>query len=114
MVEVYGIKTCGSVKKALKFLDEAGVEYTFHDFKKSPVGCEKIQEWLDKVDMKRLFNTRGTKYRQLGLKNLDLDDEERKQWLCKENLLIKRPVIELEDGRVIVGFDEESYKDIFL
>ncbi len=114
MVEVYGIKTCGSVKKALKFLDEAGVKYTFHDFKKSPVGCEKIQEWLDKVDLKKLFNTRGTKYRQLGLKNLDLDDEERKQWLCKENLLIKRPVIELEDGRVIVGFDEESYKEIFL
>ncbi len=113
MIKVYGIKTCGSVKKALKFLNEHGIEYEFVDFKKSPVGCDKIEEWSQKVGIDTLFNTKGTKYRQLGLKNLNLDEEGKKEWLCKENLLIKRPVIELEDGRVVVGFDEERYKEIF-
>ncbi|SMC09827.1 arsenate reductase family protein [Nitratiruptor tergarcus] len=113
MIKVYGIKTCGSVKKALKFLEECGVAYEFIDFKKSPVGCDKIEEWLKHVPMDKLFNTRGTKYRQLGLKNLNLDEEGKKEWLCKENLLIKRPVIELENGDVVVGFDEEQYKEIF-
>ncbi|BCD62420.1 hypothetical protein NitYY0826_C1296 [Nitratiruptor sp. YY08-26] len=113
MIKVYGIKTCGSVKKALKFLEECGVTYEFIDFKKSPVGCVKIEEWLQHVPMDKLFNTRGTKYRQLGLKNLNLDEKGKKEWLCKENLLIKRPVIELENGDVVVGFDEEQYKEIF-
>ena len=112
-MRVYGIKTCGSVKKALKFFNNRGIEYEFVDFKKTPVGCEKIDQWLEMVDMERLFNTRGTKYRQLGLKDLDLDDEGKREWLCKENLLIKRPVIELDDGRVIVGYDEKLYEEIF-
>ena len=112
-MKVYGIKTCGSVKKALKFLDERGIKYEFVDFKKIPATCEKIEEWLQKIDIDTLFNKRGTKYRQLKLKELNLDDEGKKEWLCKENLLIKRPVIELDNGEIVVGFDEEKYKEIF-
>lgn len=113
MIKVYGIKTCGSVKKALKFLNDREIEYEFIDLKKQKVDCDKIDEWLKKVDIETLFNKRGTKYRQLKLKELNLDEKGMKEWLCKENLLIKRPVIELENGEVIVGFDEEKYKGIF-
>jgi Spx/MgsR family transcriptional regulator len=112
-MRVYGIKTCGSVKKALKFFKDHGIDYEFVDFKKTPVGCEKIDEWLKKVDIDTLFNNRGTKYRQLGLKDLNLDAAGKREWLCKENLLIKRPVVELDNGDVIVGFDEKRYEEIF-
>ncbi len=37
----------------------------------------------------------------------------KREWLCKENLLIKRPVIELDNGDVIVGYDEELYNEVF-
>lgn len=109
---IYGIKTCGSVKKAIAFLKEKGSEYDFFDFKKENVERSKIEEWLEQVDLKTLLNSRGTKYRTLGLGKMDLSDEERIQWLVKENMLIKRPVIEY-DGKVIVGFDEKKYKEIF-
>ena len=112
-MKVYGIKTCGSVKKALKFFNDNGIEYEFVDLKKTPVNCEKIDEWIEKVGIDSLLNTRGTKYRQLKLKELNLDDNGKREWLCKENLLIKRPVIELDNGDVIVGFDEEKYKEVF-
>ncbi len=46
---VYGIKTCGSVKKALKFFKDNNIEYEFLDFKKDSAGCEKIDEWVEKV-----------------------------------------------------------------
>ncbi len=112
-MRVYGIKTCGSVKKALQFFKDRGIEFVFVDFKKTAVGCEKIDEWLQEVDIDTLFNNRGTKYRQLGLKELNLDAKGKREWLCKENLLIKRPVIELDNGDVIVGFDEQKYEEIF-
>ncbi len=114
MIKVYGIKTCGSVKKALKFFKENGIVYEFIDFKSEPVRCEKIDEWLSKVDMNTLFNSRGTKYRTLKLKESNLDDNGKREWLCKENLLIKRPVIELNSGEVVVGFDEERYREMFI
>lgn len=33
MVKIYGIKNCGSVKKALNFLESKGIPYTLIDFK---------------------------------------------------------------------------------
>ena len=110
---VYGIKTCGSVRKALKFFKENEIEYEFFDFKKEQVDETKIREWLTKSDIKRLFNNRGTKYRTLKLKDLNLDDEGKALWLAKENMLIKRPVIEY-NGELIVAFDETLYKEVFL
>jgi len=112
-VKVYGIKTCGSVKKALKFFKDNDIDYEFVDFKKTPVDCNKIDEWIGKVEIDVLFNNRGTKYRTLKLKELNLDEKGKREWLCRENLLIKRPVIEQDSGEVIIGFDEEKYKGIF-
>ncbi len=113
MIRLYGIKNCDSVRKAISFLKEKGLEFEFVDFKKSPIGCEKIDEWLKKIDINPLFNRRSGTYRSLKLKELSLDEAGMREWLCKENLLIKRPVIELDDGRLIVGFDPKSYQTIF-
>jgi len=113
MIQVYGIKNCDSVKKALKFFKEHNLDYTLHDFKEKAVSCDEVSSWLTQVDIKTLFNSRSTTYRNLKLKELDLDEAGQKQWLCKENLLIKRPVIEFQD-KIIVGFKEENYKGVFL
>lgn len=112
MVTVYGIKNCDSVKKALKFLNEKSIPYSFVDFKTSPVDIDKVQEWLNHVDMSVLLNTKGTTYRTLSLKSLDLKDNDKAQWMSKENLLIKRPVIEY-NSNIVVGFDLSKYEGIF-
>ena len=111
---IYGIKTCSTVGKARKFMKENGIEFEFVDYKVESVGEDKIREWLKQIDMKRLFNTRGTKYRDLKLKELKLDDEDKIAWMAKENYLIKRPVIEYGEGKVHVAYDEEVYKETFL
>ncbi len=113
MIKVYGIKTCDTVRKALKFLRERGVAFEFVDLKKEPVDCDTIDRWLEKVEIGTLFNRRGTKYRTLKLKELNLDEAGMREWLCKENLLIKRPVIETEEGELVVGFDPERYEALF-
>jgi len=64
--------------------------------------------------MKQLFNTRGTTYRTLKLKELDLNEEQKLQWLAKENMLIKRPVIEYNSDKILVAFDENIYKEKLL
>ncbi len=111
-MKIYGIKTCDTVRKALKYLNERGIEYEFIDIKKSPVDCDTIDRWLSSgADINILFNKRGTKYRLLKLKELNLDEDGMREWLCKENLLIKRPVLETDDGRVIVGFKEDIYSN---
>jgi len=109
---LYGIKTCDSVRKALRFIKSHELAFDFVDYKKEQVGEAKIRQWLEKTTIEKLFNNRGTKYRTLKLKELNLDEEGKIAWMAKENYLIKRPVIEYND-QVIVGFDEGSYAEIF-
>jgi Spx/MgsR family transcriptional regulator len=113
MIMVYGIKNCGSVKKALSFLNDNNLEYTFVDFKASPVEERKITQWLSKSDLSILLNTKGTTYRNLDLKSISLNDSEKVAWMSKENRLIKRPVIEY-GNHLIIGFDQPKYEGIFL
>jgi arsenate reductase (glutaredoxin) len=113
MTHIYGIKSCGSVQKALKFLDAKGIAYTFHDFKSTPVSREKIQAWVSHAPLSILLNTKGTTYKTLALKEYDLDDSGKIEWMSNHNLLIKRPVIEYKD-QLIVGFNLSNYEGIFL
>ena len=112
-MKLYGITTCGTVKKARKFLDEKGISYEFVDLKKVSVDEKTIRKWLKDLEMKKLLNTKGTKYRSLGLSKMDLTDDQRVEWMARENLIIKRPVIETDDGKTICAFDEEEYEKLF-
>ena len=109
MINIYGIKTCSTVRKAIKFCKENELEYNFIDFRVTPLTEEKVKYFGSKIDINILFNNRGTKYRDLNLKDLNLDDKGKLEWLCKENMLLKRPIVEYED-KVIVSFNEETYK----
>ena len=113
MVKLYGIKNCDSVKKAIKFFKTHDIAYELIDFKATPINCETVTPWLQHVEMKKLFNTRGTTYRTLKLKELNLTQEQQLKWLCKENLLIKRPVLDL-DGQITVAFDQAVYESLFI
>jgi len=111
-MKLYGIPTCGSVRSARKFFKDNDIEIEFVDFKKVSVGSKELDYWLKHEDIDTLFNSRGTKYRTLKLKDLNLDSDAKREWLCKENMLFKRPIIEYKES-VIVGWDEEKYKEIF-
>lgn len=113
MVHIYGIKSCGSVQKAIKFLEKHSIDYTFHDFKVTPVSREKIDFWLTRTSLEILLNTKGTTYRTLGLKAMDLDNDAKIDWMAQNNLLLKRPIIE-STHPLIVGFDESHYEGTLL
>ncbi len=112
-MNLYGITNCGSVKKARTFLDSKNIAYEFYDLKKQSLNLEQIQKWVQKVGINTLLNTKGTTYKKLELSKLNLNDEDKIQKILENPLLIKRPVIEFKDN-VIVGFDEQKYRKIFL
>jgi len=117
MINIYGIKTCSSVRKAVKFCKDNSLEHTLVDFRAEPLDEEKIKYFASKVDINLLFNNRGTKYKDLGLKDLNLDDNGKLEWLCKENMLLKRPVVEYQknnENKVLVAFKEEVYQSELL
>jgi arsenate reductase (glutaredoxin) len=113
MAIIYGIRTCGNVRKAIKFFTDNNLEFIFHDIRNSALDADKIEYFTTKVDINILLNNKGTKYRDLKLKDLNLNDYQKLKWLQKENMLLKRPIIEYKDN-VICAYNEDIYKKEFL
>lgn len=108
-MKLYGIKTCSTVGKARKHLNECGIDFEFINYRETPVSESKILEWANIVGIDIIFNKKGKKFRDLGLKDLQLSDEDKISWLAKENTLLKRPILEYADGKILVGFKEDIY-----
>jgi Spx/MgsR family transcriptional regulator len=112
MIIIYGIKNCDSVRKARKLFKTLDIEYSLFDFKENSVTQEDIEKWVTLgATVDELFNKRGTTYRTLKLKELNLDDSNKKEWLAKENMLIKRPVI-VNGNKITVGYNEAKIEEI--
>ncbi len=111
MTTLYGIRSCDSVKKARKVLENANIAYRFVDFDETPPDEALLREWAKHVGVDTLFNTRSKTYRDLGLKKKSLDENDKIAWMVRENRLIKRPVL-VENDRVTVGFDTAYYDNI--
>ncbi len=112
-VMIYGIRQCDTMKKAMKWLDEAGIAYEFHDYRKQGITREWLEERLDRLGWETMVNKRGTSYRQL--------DDAIKQQLSRDTVtavlmdkptLIKRPLLEHND-RSLLGFSANDYEQFF-
>lgn len=114
-MDIYGIKNCSTVQKALNWLKENHIGYTFHDFKKEEVSVEKLQEWSAKVGYEKLLNKQGLTWKQLDTETkLSITGEkEALQLLHDKNSMIKRPILEFQD-QLILGFEEGNYRMLFL
>ena len=62
---LYGIKNCDTIKKARKWLEEAGIDYRFHDHRADGLAPEQLDSWLERLGWEALLNTRGTTFRAL-------------------------------------------------
>lgn len=108
MIQVYGIKNCDKVRKTLKWLEDNEIEYHFYDLKKEPLAKEELQEFVHRIGLDVLVNRRGMKWRQLGLKDQDLSEEELFDKLLEHQVMIKRPVL-IKDEAILVGYDEDAF-----
>lgn len=115
MIHVFGIPNCDTVKKARKWLDAQGLEYSFHDYKKEGVDAANLERWADRVSWEILLNRRGTTFRKLDdAEKTDMTRGKALALMEEHTSMIKRPVAETDDGdRVLVGFSESEWENAF-
>ena len=108
-VTIYGIKNCDTIKKTFAWLGAAGVDYDFHDYKKSGVPVNRMKDWAGLVGWETLVNTRGTTWRKIPESERDnLNEAGALKLLERYPSAIKRPVVEA-GAKLLVGFDEAEF-----
>lgn len=112
-VTMYGIPNCDTIKKARKWLEEANVEYQFHDYRKQGITAELITEFFQQLGWENVLNKRGTTYRQLTQEQKDtLNSDNAAALLLEKPAMIKRPILRI-DSQLHVGFKAEQYSSLF-
>ena len=114
MNKVYEYPSCSTCRKALKYLNEKGVEYTSIHLVEETPSYEELKALYEKsgLPIKKFFNTSGLKYKELELKDKlpKLSDEEALKLLASDGMLIKRPIL-TNDEKIVIGFKEEEWNN---
>ena len=108
-IQVYGIKNCDTVKKALVYLNDCRIDYQFVDFRQNPISQKVFNKMVESVGWELLINKRSTTYRSLSeeeKRNINYD------LVSKLPTLIKRPVL-IKGETIVVGFSEKQYAKLF-
>ena len=113
-IHVYGIPNCDTVKKARRWLDDNGIVYTFHDYKKEGADTARLENWVAEKGWEVLLNRRGTTFRKLPEPDKEaIDAAKAVRLMAAQPSMIKRPVVE-HDGGLLAGFDPEEWSAALL
>ncbi|MBC3916038.1 ArsC family reductase [Undibacterium sp. CY18W] len=117
-ITLFGIPNCDTVKKARTWLQEQGLAFEFHDFKKQGLSRAAIESWLEHQNLDVLINRKGTTWRALSdaEKTSASDTEQAIALMMDKPSVIKRPVMLIDNGdqqQVNVGFSVPQYQSIF-
>ncbi len=110
MITIYGIKNCDTMKKAMKWLDTEGLDYSFYDYRVEGIDPKLLESLEKNIGWQSLLNKRSTTWRQLdeGIKNA-IQRDSALQLMLEKPTLIKRPLLQAGQ-KYLLGFKPEHYK----
>ncbi len=114
-MKLYGIAGCDTVKKARAFLEQRGIAYQFHDFRKDGVDEKLISAWLQQAGWQKLLKKTGPTWSRLPdeAKAAVMDDASVLGLMLDKPNVIRRPVLE-QDGKLLAaGFNQTEYENLF-
>ena len=101
---------CSTCQKARRWLEAHSIPFESRHITEEPPTRQELARWAQHLPLKRLWNTSGQRYRQLGLSQRlpGMSPAEQLDLLATDGMLVKRPVLVGED-LVLAGFREEEW-----
>jgi arsenate reductase (glutaredoxin) len=106
---MYGIRNCDTIKKARAWLEARGIACDFHDYKLAGIDAPRLRAWAAELGWEKVLNRAGTTFRKLpDADREELDEDKAVALMLARPSMIKRPVLDLGDRR-LVGFDAGAW-----
>lgn len=105
---------CSTCKKAKAFLENRNIEFEDRNIVDNNPSAKELKSWvsMSNIPINKFFNTSGILYRQMELskKLVDMSDEEKIEILSSNGMLVKRPLLIL-DNKILIGFKEKEWEN---
>ena len=105
--------SCSTCRKAKNWLVSNEIAFTARHIKENNPTYEELKLWYQRsgLPLKKFFNTSGLLYKSMGLKDKlpTMSEDEQLQLLASDGMLVKRPLVILEDA-VLVGFRQAEWE----
>lgn len=113
MLTVYAYQKCSTCRDAIKWLDAHDISYQLKAIRETPPSTAELASALKLLDgdLRKLFNTSGVDYRELGIKDKlpSLSESEALDLLASNGNLVKRPFV-IAKGVALVGFKPDAWE----
>ena len=114
MITVLCYKNCSTCKRALKYLDDKNIDYTYREIKEEKPSYDELKSWYMRsgLELKRFYNTSGALYKERHLKEKfkEMNEDEILRYLATDGMLVKRPIL-ISDDKILVGFKPHEWEE---
>ena len=112
-VQILHNPRCSKSRTTLQLLQENGVEPEIILYLDTPPNADQLASILKKLNMspRELMRKGQSEYKEMGLDDKQLSDEQLIAAMLKAPILIERPIV-LANGRVAIGRPPESVLEI--
>ena len=112
MRKVYYLSTCSTSKRIIDGLGLRGKDFEFQDIKVDTITEEQLAEMYTlSGSYEALFSKIARKYKELGLKNKDLQEDDFRKFILEEYTFLKRPVVIIHDS-IFIGSSKVNIENL--
>ena len=105
---------CSTCQRAKVWLEQNGIQFDLRDIKQERPTYDELVSWhrASGLPLRRFFNTSGTLYKSMQLKEKlpGMTEEEQLRLLATDGMLVKRPIL-VGEGFVLIGFKENEWSE---
>ena len=114
MKKIYCLSTCSTCSRILDEIGAGEKGFLLQDIKTEKITPAQLDELKEKAgSYEALFSRRALKYKELGLKDKSLSEQDYRRLILDEYTFLKRPVV-LVGNKVFAGSEKkivEALKD---
>ncbi len=107
MRKVYHLSSCSTNKRIISEV-QFDDSFTMQDIKSEPITEEQLNEMAALAgSFEKLFSRVARKYKELGLKDKALSEDDYKSFILNEYTFLKRPVV-IVDDEIFIGNSKKN------
>lgn len=112
MKKIYYLQTCDTCRRIMKEFDFS--EFEKQEIKTDSITVNQLEEMKNRSgSYEALFSRKAKKYKEMGLKDAELTEEDFKQYILSDYTFLKRPVV-MDGNEIFIGNEKKNLERLAL